>query len=396
MRIKFINFLRTHRIILVFFNFVLRVFFKIISLFVRVNKKRIVFSSFGGRKYDDSPKSIYLEMISRKEFSDYEFIWCFVNPKEFNIEGCKKVKIDSFKFFLTLLSSKIWVSNTGMDRNLGLMRKNTIRIETWHGTPLKKICEEENSKTKQTKRKKIKIDSRTIRCAQSNYDLEIFSRVFHADKKCFVLSDLPRNDQLVKGISKNDILIIKQKLSIDLNKKVILYMPTYREFLIDDSYNIYIDIPVHFDKWKNELGDKYVLLFRSHYAINKYLKIKNDDFIIDVSNYESLNELYLISDIMISDYSSSFFDYSILNRPMFCFAYDLEEYKEKRGLYIDLHELPCKIDTSENDLLLDIKNIDYDSMSKLTEEFHKKYAPFAGNSSKKVVDEILCRISTKK
>ena len=92
---------------------------------------------------------------------------------------------------------------------------------------------------------------------------------------------------------------------------------------------------------------------------------------------------------MISDYSSTYFDYSILNRPMFCFAYDLEEYEEKRGLYLNIYEaLPCPVNETEDELLNDVLSCDYEARSKQTESFHMKYAPNAGNATSTVVRKL--------
>ena len=147
------------------------------------------------------------------------------------------------------------------------------------------------------------------------------------------------------------------------------------------------------EKWKEKLGRDYVLLFRAHYTVGTALNITNDEFVKNVSDYPELNDLYVISDMMISDYSSTFFDYSILDRPMFCFAYDLEEYSEKRGLYLDLSkELPCRINKTEDDLLSDIVSLNYSEARAKTKIFHMKYAPNAGNASRTVVDKIIERL----
>ena len=151
--------------------------------------------------------------------------------------------------------------------------------------------------------------------------------------------------------------------------------------------------PMNLDKWERALREKYVLLIRAHYSVTASMNVIENEFVKDVSSYPSINDLYIISDILISDYSSSFIDYSILNRPMLCFAYDLEEYEEKRGLYVNLdEELPCIIDYDEDSLIDHILNLDYEAASKETRKFHQKYAPHAGNASKMVVDEIIKRL----
>lgn len=394
MRIKIINYLKAHPRLLNFIYFFVRLSLNFFGIFIRQNRKQIIFASFGGRKFDDSPKSIYEYLINDDRFKDYEMVWAFVNPEQVKLPRGKTVKIDSPAFFISLFRSKIWISNSGIDRDIGLKKKGVIRVETWHGTPLKKICGEENSNSTLIKANIKKVDGNTIRCAQSDYDRVIFSRIFNANIDCILLSDLPRNDFLIRYHSTNEIENIKIKLGVDLSKKVILYMPTYREYLVDKKLNNYLKPPVDLNRWKSVLGDKYVVLFRAHYAVNKVLNIKNDDFVFDVSDYPNLNELYLISDIMISDYSSSFFDYSLLKRPMLCYAYDLEEYIQKRGLYLDIGKsLPCRIDRTEDDLLDSILNLDYEYSSFMTAKFKSIYAPYAGQSCEIIVNELIKKIN---
>ena len=134
-------------------------------------------------------------------------------------------------------------------------------------------------------------------------------------------------------------------------------------------------------------------MIRAHYAVSNALNITESSFVKDVSDYPCLNDLYIISDMMISDYSSTYFDYSILNRPMFCFAYDLEEYEKKRGLYLNIkEELPCEIDRTEESLISNIKNVKLEKAISRTKEFSQKYTPYAGGASAKVVDKILSQL----
>lgn len=389
MRKKIIIFLKKNPFILRVCWLIAKIGFEICGVFIKTKEKSILFCSFGGRNYDDSPKALYEEICGREIFNDYNLVWAFVEPERFNIPRGEKIKIDTPKFFYTLLSSKVWISNSGMDRGIEIQKKGIVKVETWHGTPLKKIGGEENQNSLGgEKKRKRKIDKETIRCAQSEFDREIFARIFDADKECILLSDLPRNDKLFEYRS-NDIARIRSNLKIPKDKKVILYTPTYREYLINGNNDIYIEPPIHMEKWEKKLGDEYILLVRAHYAVSASLGIKDSNFVRDVSNYPCLNDLYIISDMMISDYSSTFFDYSILDRPMFCFAYDLEEYEEKRGLYLKIEEvLPCGVDKTEDELLKHIVEGNVSDYSKKTAQFHRQFASYAGGASKKVVDKI--------
>lgn len=391
MRKRILDFLKLHNGILQIIYLVGHLVLRFIGMFCPIKNKQIIFASYGGKKFDDSPKVIYNAICKDKYFENWELIWAFVNPDDFSLIRGKKVKIDTLTFFIKLLSSKVWISNSGMDRNLGLCKKDTISIETWHGTPIKKIGADQQEGNSVAVRWNYTAYP-CIRCAQSQYDLEIFERVMNAKKEEFLLCDLPRND-ILANYNQKDIQSICKKLNIPKGKKVLLYMPTYREYLIDKNNACYIAPPITLSKWEEKLSDKYILLFRAHYEVTKIMDLTENEFVKDVSNYPDVNDLYLISDILISDYSSAFFDYSILGRPMLCFAYDLEEYSKKRGLYLNLEkELPCSIDRTEEMLINKIISLNYEKCCKKTKKFHEKYTSHAGNATNTIIERLKVRL----
>lgn len=394
MRDRIIVFVKTHPVVANTLWGIMRIFMRILSFFVPVKKESIIFSSFGGRKFDDSPKALYDTICSMKEFRDWQLVWAFVEPDNFILPRGQKVKIDTFAFFRALLTTHVWIGNSEVDRGIRLYSSKYIRVETWHGTPLKKICGEENETSVEKVNSTRHIDDTTIRCAQSEFDRDIFARIFSASKESILLSDLPRNDSLLK-YSNEKIKRIKESLGIETGKKVILYTPTYREYLMNEERKSEIVPPIDFEKWETALGKDHVLLIRAHYVVSESLNLPDNGFIKDVSNYGCLNDLYVIADMMISDYSSTFFDYAILDRPMFCFAYDMEEYCRRRGLYLNLEtELPCPIDKDGESLLNHILNLNYKGASEATKVFHSKYAPFAGNACDTVINTLLDRLKS--
>ena len=385
MKQKLKDFVKYNNTIYLIYNRIGSFFIKLLGLFIPIQQKKILFVSFGGKKYDDSPQAIYEKMASSKEYNDYDFVWALIDINT-DIPGKHRVvKIDSFSYFIEALSSKFWIINVSAERGLNFKKKETICINTWHGTPIKKIGGEENDNSGKIKPRKA--DKFDLVCSQSKYDQEIFSRIFNLPLSDVIISDLPRNDALLK-YSIESINHIKKSLGIPNYKKVILYMPTYREYTRDSANAVFFNPPMDLTKWQRELGEEYVLLFRAHYLVVKNMEVQENEFVKEVSAYPQLSDLYAISDIMISDYSSSFFDYSILDRPMMCFAYDLKEYEQHRGFYLNLSELPCELDYDEDSLIRHIQNLDYEDAVERTREFHKKYAPYAGTATEKVISEI--------
>lgn len=388
MRQFLLNFIKTNGWIYDIYYYLGSFLLKIMGKFIKIDNKCVLFVSFGGKKLDDSPKIIYDEMIKREDLKDLKYYWAFVDPEQFNISKGEKIKIDTFKYFLIAQKSKIWITNSAIERGLNFKKKETFYINTWHGTPLKKIGKDDNSISSSKGLGSKKIYTQNISLAQSEYDAAIFERIFDLKPSNIMMWDLPRNDELqyVTEEKKNQI---RKKMNIDKNKKVILYAPTYREYERDSKNNCCLRPPINFKLWEKTLGNEYIVLFRAHYEVAKVLGIQESEFIIDVSNYNNLNELMIVSDMLISDYSSIFFDYSILEKPIFCFAYDLETYIKKRGIYIDLNsELPCKVNKDEKSLLENILNNNYEESIKNTRKFKEKYAPYAGKSTVKVIDLI--------
>ncbi len=383
---KIINFIKTHQWAYKLFYFVGTNCIRFLSLFVKIDKKTILFVSFGGKKFDDSPKALYDQIINDDFFKDYKLIWAFRNPEKFDIgERGKKIKIDTPKFIIYALKAKVWITNSGVERGLSFKKKLTIQVNTWHGTPLKKICQEENSADKgafQTKGDS-KID---IMTAQSGYDAEIFERLFNVERKNILECDLPRNDVFTKQTDKTEF---RKKIGIEQDKIAILYAPTFREYQRDEQNQCVLDIPMDFENWQKTLGDNYVILFRAHYEVAKLLNASNFKNVIDVSDYPYLSDLIIASDMLVSDYSSMFFDYCITGKPMLCFAYDLETYAEKRGLYLDMHKsLPCNVCKNEQELLKNIQSLNIKEASEKTLEFKSIYAPNAGRASETVVAKL--------
>ena len=379
---KLMNLLKTNRIAYCIYSGVFNFILSILKLFVKVDDKIILFNSYGGKKYNDSPRVIYEYMLSQKKYEKYKFYWSLDNPNEYSIPHAIIVKNNSIKFFLIALKAKYWITNSGIERGLKFKNKNTFYINTWHGTPVKFIGSDENNL-----RIKFKTSKPDVVYAQGEYDASIYSRIFDIPSEKVKIVGFPRNDELF-DIQEDEIKKIKENLNIPSDKKVILYAPTFREYNSDSQGCIFAP-PINISKWKKSLSKNYVVLFRAHYEVNKVLGIKSDDFIYNVSNYNEINDLLKISDILISDYSSLFFDYSILKRPMYCYAYDYDEYSEKRGLYIDLNkELPNGICKTEEELLSRIQSCDFEKEKYKSEQFLKKYLKLTGNA-RKYVDEII-------
>ena len=356
-------------------------FFKFLGLFIPIKKNRILFTAHG-RLYNDSPRAIYEFLINHKEYDDYELFWGLETPNDIVIPGrAKKVKIDTLRYFALALSSKYWVTCVNIERGLKFKKKECIYLNTWHGTPIKSIGETKG-------RKKDNFSYISLFCTCGDYEKRIFKDAFSIKDDSFIYSGLPRNDELY-SYSEKDVARLKRQIGVDPKKKVVLYAPTWRDSTDGgDSYNL--KPPIDFKKWKDILGDKFVILLRLHPYTTKLLNVIFDDFVMDFSKYKNVNDLLIISDLLVSDYSAIIFDYAITEKPLICFGYDYSNYKNTRGFALDLYnEIPNGVIADEDLLLEKIKSLSSLTHDPSVKAFKEKYLEYGGSATTQCVHRLL-------
>ncbi|MBI9065661.1 MAG: CDP-glycerol glycerophosphotransferase family protein [Salinivirgaceae bacterium] len=356
------------------YKITLSLFFRFVGLFIRTDEKLILLNSFGGRKYNDSPKVIFEYMSNHVLYKDLTYVWAFESPQDFDILNAKKIKIDSWTYFITALKAKYWISSVNIERGLKFKKKNTIYLNTWHGAGTKKIGNAVAG------RKDFDFSNVNIMLVQSVYEKKIFRKDFLVQNNDFLLSGFPRSDELFYT-DKDQIEQYKKELNIPSNKKILLYAPTWRDS-INGGQSYDIKPPININKWQNQLGDEYIVLFRTHAFTTKVLNMKFNDFVRDASSYENLNHLLKIADIVITDYSTLVFDYSILEKPFLCFGYDYCRYKEERGFYLDIEkEYPSGVLKTEDEVLKYIMEMDYEHEVEKVRKFKMKFIEAGGKAT---------------
>lgn len=372
------------------------------SYIIPPNEKIILFESSNGRNYTGNPKSVYEEILNQGLDKEFECVWS-LNHTDTEIKGnAKKVRRSFFKFLYYSLRSGAWVFDS---RHLYYLRKNkkTKYIQTWHGTPLKKLAldmdyidmsgNQDINQYHEDFRKNTASWQYLI--SQNKYSTEIFRRAFDFKGEMLEIG-YPRNDILINKNNADDIDEIKTRLNIPKDKKVILYAPTWRDNEYYDKGEYKFATEMDFDQMKSELSDEYVLIVKFHYLVKENIDwSKYEGFVIECDADWDIQELYLISDMMITDYSSVMFDYSILKRPIIFYVYDLENYKNNlRDFYFDMfNEVPGPICLTNDEMIGFIKNYTEESYEM---EFGEKYKNWSekfnkfddGNASKKIIDLI--------
>lgn len=382
MKRKLIEFVKNHHGAYLLYYFFMNFIIAVLKCFVRPQDNLILFITAGGKRYVDSPRIMYEAMLEDERFQNYELVWAFRNPNEISIQGrARVIKTDSLQYYLTALKARCWITNVSVERGLQFKGKNTFYFCTWHGTPIKKIGFDINNKKTFSKSGKIQYD---VICGQGEYDRTVYHSAFGISDDKILLSGLPRNDCLTTATRKH-YLEIRKQFNIPEFGKVILYAPTFHD-TVTASRAVFAP-PVNLKHWMDELGESYYIFFRAHASVFKIIGIETDSqHIIDVSDYPDINDLYMASDLLVSDYSSIFFDYSILAKPMFCFAYDYSEYVASRGLYMNICEEISGGEIDEDMLLQLIREMDYERESQKAACFCKKYVTSVGNATQKAIE----------
>ena len=375
----------------------LSVFYYILSVCSPVKEKRVLFVAFHGRGVVDSPKALYEYMRDNPEYKEYELIFTLNT----DVPGVRSVKYRSLAFLKAAATSKYWFFNCKMPAFL-YKKPNQVYLQTWHGTPLKRLGHDivvdkeqkiSRSGLSQDKRNKAYDDDAKkydYMISPNAFSTGCFESAFGVPADKLIETGYPRNDFLTNA-TPAEVVEIKRKYGIEEGKKVIFYAPTFR----DNAYNTAgytFKLAVDFKKWKEMLGDEYVVLFKPHYLI--VTDFKEDEstagFVKFIDANADINELYVIADMLITDYSSVFFDYAILNRPMYFYMYDIDEYEGMlRGFYLDVYrDLPGRIYKDEEQMLKAIKRGEFDTEAMAL--FRERFTYLEdGKATKRVLDIVL-------
>ncbi|MDF9867003.1 CDP-glycerol glycerophosphotransferase [Bacilli bacterium PM5-3] len=393
------------------------------NLFKRIKQKRdyiklcnrlpldsnlIFIESFQGRNLSDNPKAIYLELLNNNKYKNFNFIISMKDvPKNSNDfyfnDRTIIVESKSNQYYEKLAQSKYVIANSVFDLSFK-KRDNQIYLQTWHGTPLKKLGWDLNTKGSNQVNKPWQIremykqDAKRydLMCSPSKFYTKHITSAFALEKwhKEAIVKETgyPRADFLINHTDTN-VKEIKEKYKLPSDKKIILYAPTWREDNYSMNKGYHYDIELDLERLRKEFSDEYVIVLKIHYLISDYLKINNDEFIYDLSSINDISELYIISDILITDYSSALFDFALLKRPMIFYMYDFDKYKnETRGFYLDVETLPGPITKTNDELVYQIKNIDDVNIKYQNKiiDFNKIYNYLEdGKSSERVIEELL-------
>jgi len=355
-----------------------------------VKENRILFESFHGKTISDSPYYILLELLNSEDVQKFEIYYASITPKEHirfvqkNHLPIKIVNVDSFKYAKILATSKYLVNNSSFPAYF-IRRNEQIYLQTWHGTPLKTLGKE------------MRLGIESMYNVQHNFMQANYIMFPNEYTRDIIMSDYnltslytgkiamlgyPRN---IEFLTKNNTSKLRDRYELDRNTKNIAYMPTWRGTSNHDIsiaeycaevMNIFSYIDEHLSEGQCIWVNFHPLVAQS-FEVLQYEHIRN--FPNDVDNYVFLNEM----DLLITDYSSVFFDYSLTYRPIILFMYDFDSYLSDRGIYLDLKELPFTKVFSAEELISCLNNHTYECNSYINSDYANEFLKYDSSHNAK-------------
>lgn len=339
-----------------------------------------IFQAFEGRTIGDSPFEIMNELKVRS--LGIELIYVVRSRNQQLPEGVRAVVHGSAEWVRALATSKFVVANNNLPEFF-TKRAGQTYVQTWHGTPLKRLGTDITTGAAS----KFYVSTMAREAAgwdylisPSPYCTEILPKALGFKGKVLE-SGYPRNDRLVSD--EGTRARVRKSLGVAEGETLVLYAPTWR-----DSKRTLTGAWAGVNFFDARLPDGYRLMFRGHNNTKSAHKSALAGGAIDVTNYPDVTDLFLAADVLVTDYSSVMFDFSVTGKPMAFLVPDLAEYEANRGFYFDFRaEAPGPMFASATELVAEIGSLgDY---SAKYAAWHKKFNPHEdGKASVRVVNSV--------
>jgi CDP-glycerol glycerophosphotransferase len=300
----------------------------------------ILFLSFSGKSCTDNPLAIASEL--RRRGDKREHIWAVDDWSVKVPPGGRAVLIGTAGYLAALGRSACLIANDHVALPFR-RRAGQKYVQTWHGTPLKRLGYDIASPSFVSGRRYFDFMDSDV----AQWDLLISPNPFSTPiwRQAFKFTGeiaetgYPRNDALLARDDERAALI-RRLLGVPAGKRVVMYVPTWRDNQHDAASRYGLDLQLDLVAASEELAEDYVLLIRGHHLMAGWkLAEAEPGFVFDVTGYPDINDLLRITDVLLTDYSSVMFDFAPTGRPILFFTYDLAEYRDKlRGFYFDFSQ----------------------------------------------------------
>jgi CDP-glycerol glycerophosphotransferase len=323
----------------------------------------VLFISWKGKQCGSNPLGIAEEL--RRRGDGREHLWAVTDWSVPVPEGGTAVLRGTQEYYEALARSKYLVSNDDMQAPFR-KRSGQVYLQTWHGTPLKRIGFDISnpqfiSGTAYFDQLAKDVAQWDLLLSPNPFSTPIMRRAFRYDGEICEYG-YPSNDLLSRGDTPELAARVRGRLGLPAGKRVVLYAPTWRDNQVYANGRRYrFDMRLDLERAWRELGQDHVLLIRGHHHMADDVPAgMRDGFALNVTAYPDITELFLVADVLVTDYSSAMFDYAVTGKPMVFFTYDLAEYRDNlRGFYFDFQaEAPGPLLARSADVIGALKDID--------------------------------------
>ena len=363
--------------------FINRIYTSIYATFHPI-KKKILFESFRGKQYSGNPRAIS-EMMHEK-YPDYEIVWALnsmIDTYHLLPDYIKIVPSTGKQYYQEVATAYCHVSNEPYETNIH-KRRGQFNVQTWHGDrTFKKVLYDA---WEGGKRPTPVMDNKVtdICLAASIFGESVYRTAFQYQGDILTVGS-PRNDKLIKRTA--DTIEIRKKIKIDSKYKIMLYAPTFRDQATGKQKSIDINRTLAI---KEKTGEKWICLLRAHPASKGIDYSVDNKTVIDVTDYPDMADLLCITDLLITDYSSTACDAVSAGIPTILAIYDADEYtRGSRELKVTPEEAGFIIAYDQNsleDLLCKTTEDVYRDMFKRVDRFYGTIE--SGNATEKVCELI--------
>lgn len=346
--------------------------FDLFCCLLPIQKNKIVADNFLGRGFGDNPKYIVEKLLESD--TELDIVWLLSKDGDSDAlpNGVRSVRLNSFKSMYELATAHIWIDNIKLNYK-GHKRKGQFYLQTWHGgIAFKKIEKAVEQYLDPNYVKGSKVDSKKtdVILSDSKWVTDSIRDNFWYDGE-ILETGFPRNDAFFNNTKETEERV-RQFYNISPNTKIVLYAPTFRNNVkIEDQRFLY---EVNGTKIKEAcekmFGGQYIFLERVHPNVASQIDLPVSDFVKSANNYPDMQDLLVTADVLITDFSSSVFDFILSKHRVFLFAKDYDQYiASERELNFNIKEdLPFSFANSENELIQNINNYDDEKGKKDVEE----------------------------
>ncbi|MFI1221772.1 MULTISPECIES: CDP-glycerol glycerophosphotransferase family protein [unclassified Streptomyces] len=294
----------------------------------------VLYSSFDGRQHSDSPRAIHRELAARGR--DIEHLWVVRDQQATVPDGVRPVALHSPAWYEALARSRWVVTNTHLPGWFERAEGQCV-VQTWHGTPLKRIGRDLAGTPHADAAYMASMEHRaaqwSVLVSPNSFSTPVLRRAFGYSGEVLECG-YPRNDLLYAPDRAETAAAVRERLAIPEGRRVVLYAPTWRDDRPKQGGRYGLDLQLDLEQAVEALGEDHVLLVRRHYLVGG--SVPDTDVVRDVSRHPDVAELLLISDVLVTDYSSIMFDFAQTGRPMLFHTYDLAHYRDTlRGFCFD-------------------------------------------------------------